>query len=453
MLEGTTKTAKARSSRSMPIDSRNKVNATPKLCSCEFTFGPRDPSSTGKHGCGQRENVESLPYHPFLTLHSRLLHDYVIRTGIDLTSQRAKNCELVVKQGNESRRLAVERAAAAKELAAARQKRAAEEKVVKAKREAESKEFRRLAAERSISFLSFKYGRSVEERCNIGSNWTDLEILPWPRLIQPTETSHSIVRPSTNTDQASSVFQPTTILIPTRNQLHNEIQPSPVFESVSEISVPTTRSRARAQLDKIESFNTTPSPPSLVPDESVASDEEMDDHGIKIADGGVGKDISDTIWQLSDFQGAIHGYRPGLEQGLQKTLTDIGQSLAKIHDKASDPNNPLQNVRIAPEVIDYVEDGRNPDIFTRDFVDLVLRGNAVFNGKREAFRNFSQVFAKALSDNFDGMDDEIDMIMDNADMKRDKSTGEYVGKLQNGTSPRENGTGSTIRENGNGIRH
>ena len=51
---------------------------------------------------------------------------------------------------------------------------------------------------------------------------------------------------------------------------------------------------------------------------------------------------------------------------------------------------------IPPEIIDYVDDGRNPDIYTREFVELVQRGNAVINGKREAFADFSRIFADKL---------------------------------------------------------
>jgi mediator of RNA polymerase II transcription subunit 10 len=32
-------------------------------------------------------------------------------------------------------------------------------------------------------------------------------------------------------------------------------------------------------------------------------------------------------------------------------------------------------VQIPPEIIAYVEDGRNPDIYTREFVELVQKGN------------------------------------------------------------------------------
>lgn len=37
------------------------------------------------------------------------------------------------------------------------------------------------------------------------------------------------------------------------------------------------------------------------------------------------------------------------------------------------------------ELVQYVENGRNPDIYTREFVELVRRGNQLMRGKMRAF--------------------------------------------------------------------
>ncbi|KAL2753376.1 hypothetical protein ACRALDRAFT_1082994 [Sodiomyces alcalophilus JCM 7366] len=40
---------------------------------------------------------------------------------------------------------------------------------------------------------------------------------------------------------------------------------------------------------------------------------------------------------------------------------------------------------IPRELVQYVENGRNPDIYTREFVELVRRGNQLMRGKMRAF--------------------------------------------------------------------
>lgn len=51
---------------------------------------------------------------------------------------------------------------------------------------------------------------------------------------------------------------------------------------------------------------------------------------------------------------------------------------------------------IPQEVIQYVDDGRNPDIYTREFVELARRQNQMLKGKQEAFASFRDVLATQM---------------------------------------------------------
>lgn len=166
------------------------------------------------------------------------------------------------------------------------------------------------------------------------------------------------------------------------------------------------------------------------PGDSRLSDRYTMSGKVDIDTGGVDKSIKDVIQNLYVMQSHVASFRPENQDGLNRKVEDLAISLRKLDEQVSDPTNPIHNIKIAPDIIDYVDDGRNPDIYTRDFVELVQRGNAVLNGKRKAFRNFSKIFAKALKDNFDGMDEEVDMIMDNAGME--ERDGKFVEK-QNGS--------------------
>ncbi|RFU71767.1 hypothetical protein TARUN_10495, partial [Trichoderma arundinaceum] len=52
---------------------------------------------------------------------------------------------------------------------------------------------------------------------------------------------------------------------------------------------------------------------------------------------------------------------------------------------------------VPPELLEYVENGRNPDIYTREFVELVRRGNQLMRGKVNAFASFRDVLAEQMS--------------------------------------------------------
>lgn len=49
-----------------------------------------------------------------------------------------------------------------------------------------------------------------------------------------------------------------------------------------------------------------------------------------------------------------------------------------------------------------------------DFVENVQRGNAIVNGKQQAFRNFSEIYAKALKERLLGVSRQVDRVMENA---------------------------------------
>ena len=51
---------------------------------------------------------------------------------------------------------------------------------------------------------------------------------------------------------------------------------------------------------------------------------------------------------------------------------------------------------IPEEVINYVEDSRNPDIYTREMVELVMRYNQQLKGRSEAFASFRDILGQQM---------------------------------------------------------
>lgn len=48
------------------------------------------------------------------------------------------------------------------------------------------------------------------------------------------------------------------------------------------------------------------------------------------------------------------------------------------------------------DIIQYVESSRNPDIYTREFVELVMRYNQQLKGRAEAFAEFSDILSQEM---------------------------------------------------------
>ena len=151
--------------------------------------------------------------------------------------------------------------------------------------------------------------------------------------------------------------------------------------------------------------------------------------------------LKDVIQNLYDIQSQTYGFRPETQPVLINQIEELTHSLAKLQDLADPiihPNSSLHELFVAPEIIDYVDDGRNPDIYGREFIETVQRGNAVLNGKKQAFKDFGVVFAQMLKEGIGGVDKQVDRVMEHAGMTDDLKTAEKQ-KAQADSSGRENG--------------
>ena len=67
---------------------------------------------------------------------------------------------------------------------------------------------------------------------------------------------------------------------------------------------------------------------------------------------------------------------------------------------------------LPPELLEYVDNGRNPDIYTREFVELVQQGNKYLKGKSQAFADFRDALAKDMVAEWPEMKDAVDRVLE-----------------------------------------
>ncbi|RDL40616.1 Uncharacterized protein BP5553_00595 [Venustampulla echinocandica] len=121
----------------------------------------------------------------------------------------------------------------------------------------------------------------------------------------------------------------------------------------------------------------------------------------------VEKQLKEVIQDLYHVMVQVHAYDvAGKPSGsvLANQLNTLATDLQKIYDtarpSASRPDSsrpPVNLPSIPPELINYVDNGRNPDIYTREFVELARRGNQLMKGKIEAFGDFRDVLAAEMA--------------------------------------------------------
>ncbi|KAJ5834435.1 Mediator complex subunit Med10 [Penicillium robsamsonii] len=140
----------------------------------------------------------------------------------------------------------------------------------------------------------------------------------------------------------------------------------------------------------------------------------------------VDDDLKDVIQHLFEIQSAVHGYLgPETQQELVRKIKNLTVALSTLSthtqlpstqdnqpDTNTDPSNPpLASIQLPPEIIDYVDSARNPDIYTREFVELVQRGNQDLRGKREAFASFRDVLAREMRSAMPECRSEVDRVV------------------------------------------
>ncbi|KAK5989913.1 Mediator of RNA polymerase II transcription subunit 10 [Cladobotryum mycophilum] len=106
------------------------------------------------------------------------------------------------------------------------------------------------------------------------------------------------------------------------------------------------------------------------------------------------KDIIQDLYQIMVQVSTYDSMGRSSRDVLSNEVKTLSQSLQKLHTAASPPHT-LPSV--PPELLEYVENGRNPDIYTREFVELVRRGNQLMRGKMNAFASFRDVLAEQMS--------------------------------------------------------
>nr|POF17357.1 mediator of rna polymerase ii transcription subunit 10 [Quercus suber] len=63
------------------------------------------------------------------------------------------------------------------------------------------------------------------------------------------------------------------------------------------------------------------------------------------------------------------------------------------------------------DIIQYVERSRNPDIYTREFVELVMRYNQQMRGRSEAFAEFRDVLAREMMGGIPDMGEDVQQVL------------------------------------------
>lgn len=106
---------------------------------------------------------------------------------------------------------------------------------------------------------------------------------------------------------------------------------------------------------------------------------------------------------------------------------------------------------VPPELVQYVEDGRNPDIYTREFVELVRRGNQLMKGKQAAFGAFRDVLAEQMNMAMPELRDDVARVVAATGGAAGAASGSASAAAAVGSSSSATGAGAGLDANGMAV--
>ncbi|KAL9114328.1 MAG: hypothetical protein Q9227_001750 [Pyrenula ochraceoflavens] len=168
------------------------------------------------------------------------------------------------------------------------------------------------------------------------------------------------------------------------------------------------------------------------PTRSGRSEEEM----APVEKANVNDELKSVIHHLYEFQLIANGYQPESNKQLERKVHEIATALGDLssltlpaENDSSTTTASIQYGKVPAEILDYVDSGRNPDIYTREFVEVVQKGNATLNGRRKAFGSFAQILGEEMREHMPETKNEVDKVLNAAGLDRqEKGTIEATGE-------------------------
>ncbi|CAO3627735.1 unnamed protein product [Mucor hiemalis] len=105
--------------------------------------------------------------------------------------------------------------------------------------------------------------------------------------------------------------------------------------------------------------------------------------------------LNDLLQKLFELSVIVYDFQPDGNKLVWKKVNDIIEHYKEI-DHLKDGINSF----IPEEVINFVEQGRNPDKFTQDFVERAATENQFTNGKIKAVSEFRSLLSEEFTKSF-----------------------------------------------------
>lgn len=114
--------------------------------------------------------------------------------------------------------------------------------------------------------------------------------------------------------------------------------------------------------------------------------------------------LNDTIETLIHLGVQVHDFTATREakEGMGNQINKLVSLLKGLSIQKHSPP-----IMVPLDIVQYIEDGRNPDIYTREFVEVIRKVNQFLNGKSLGFAQFQSVLGAQIAKEFPELADDV----------------------------------------------
>lgn len=136
----------------------------------------------------------------------------------------------------------------------------------------------------------------------------------------------------------------------------------------------------------------------------------------------------DLIETFNELNLTVYDYTntDDTQQSILNNLSKIFTTLKELNQDSFSLSKTDKNVNIPLDVIQYIENTRNPDVYTREFVESIQLANDYQREKQLAFKTMSKKLGEGILDVF--CDDDEDNDMDEAEKQKIRESVESIWK-------------------------
>lgn len=147
--------------------------------------------------------------------------------------------------------------------------------------------------------------------------------------------------------------------------------------------------------------------------------------------------VSNLIESFIELGVLIHDNQ-GTLQSNQATINKLNQLINQLNE-TNNLNETLKDYPIPIDVISYIEDGRNPDIYTREFIEVNAKNNARLKGKMNGFKQLRNVFGEKLKLEFPELSNSVDNIIERTNVGQQTGSNNVINNNNNTNNGLSNG--------------